>query len=315
MGADMEASKVEREGISKAYDSHIKAMNAGANAYKQYYSVIDRLEKLSGVGAKRQFVTVNNEQKYLTDAEIVEEQRQGSKVAPVSKSGRQSALATQFEDMTTIATTEAALNIGTVVNAPFATTGLFQGRNTGNLRDAPIGVLANKLTSESVQQYNTIMGNIGTNITKVLYGGRVVPATVQKIFTDRYLIKEGDKPFAVLIKLADLRQTFDRAIEVKLKSSMTSEDMKEIYQNAKEEIESSIPFTMNDVLRVQQEAALAKGNKLKTFGDFMTEKMGSKNRKQETSQTTQTPKATFNGKTIVVKNGRWVYEDTGEPAQ
>jgi hypothetical protein len=49
MGADMEASKVEREGISKAYDSHIKAMNAGANAYKQYASVIEKLQKASGV--------------------------------------------------------------------------------------------------------------------------------------------------------------------------------------------------------------------------------------------------------------------------
>lgn len=49
LGADMEASKVEREGISKAYDSHIKAMNAGANAYKQYASVIEKLQKASGV--------------------------------------------------------------------------------------------------------------------------------------------------------------------------------------------------------------------------------------------------------------------------
>ena len=48
MGADMEASKVEREGISKAYESHIKAMNAGANAYKQYASVIEKLQKTAG---------------------------------------------------------------------------------------------------------------------------------------------------------------------------------------------------------------------------------------------------------------------------
>ena len=48
LGADMEASKVEREGISKAYDSHIKAMNAGANAYKQYASVLKELQKTAG---------------------------------------------------------------------------------------------------------------------------------------------------------------------------------------------------------------------------------------------------------------------------
>jgi hypothetical protein len=50
LGADMEASKVEREGISKAYDSHIKAMNAGANAYKQYASVLKELQKTAGAG-------------------------------------------------------------------------------------------------------------------------------------------------------------------------------------------------------------------------------------------------------------------------
>jgi len=85
MGADMEASKVEREGISKAYESHIKAMNAGANAYKQYSSVIDRLEKASGVGAKRQFVTVDDEQKYLSDAEIIQAQTEGKTIAQTAR--------------------------------------------------------------------------------------------------------------------------------------------------------------------------------------------------------------------------------------
>jgi hypothetical protein len=82
MGADMEASKVEREGISKAYESHIKAMNAGANAYKQYVSVID---KLNGGGAKRQFVTVDDEQKYLSDAEIIQAQTEGKTIAQTAR--------------------------------------------------------------------------------------------------------------------------------------------------------------------------------------------------------------------------------------
>jgi hypothetical protein len=312
--ADALATNLYKKGLMETDKMRIEVMNRANTQTEQALKTVASIDKTLGTGAKRTFVTVNNEQKYLTDEEIVAEQNKGNKVAPAAKSGR-SYLATQFEDMTTIAVNEAALNIATLVNAPFATTGFFQGRNTGNLTDAPIGVLANKLTSQSVQQYNTMMGNIGTYITKILYGGRVVPAGVQKSFTDRYSIREGDKPFTVLTKLADLRQTFDRAIEVKMKSSMTTDEMKEIYKEAKDEIESAIPFTMNDVNRVQQETASAKGQKLKTFGDFMTEKMGSKDRKDQGAATTQAPKATLNGRAIIVRDGRWVYEDSGEPAQ
>lgn len=303
-------AQVDQKTLEDLRNDVDKADLAYTNNLKAQGELIQKM-KGSLDSQKRSFVIVDGQQKYLTDAEIVEAQNEGKKIAAAPRSGR-SMLATQFEDMTTIAVNEAALNIGTLVNSPFATTGVFQGRNTGNLIDAPLGALANNLTSQSVQQYNTMMGNIGTYITKIIYGGRVVPAGVQKSFTDRYSIREGDKPFTVLTKLADLRQTFERAIEVKMKSEATSEGMKEVYKNAKEEIDAAIPFTMNDVNRVQKELASSKGQKLKTFGDFMTEKMGTKETK---GQTTSAPKATLNGRTITVRDGRWVYEDTGEPAQ
>jgi hypothetical protein len=210
----------------------------------------------------------------ITDAE-------GNVVRPAPTgraAGRTGALggyAQQFEDLTAIATNEAALAAQALVKAPFSNTGLFQGRNTGGLIDAPIGVLANTLTSASVQQYNVIMGNMGTNITKVLYGGRVVPVKVQEAFNNRFAVRQGDDAFSVLLKMADMRQTFERAIEVKLANPNLSPEIKEIYKKTEREFIDAIPFTMNDVLEAQAAEKTSKGKQApKTFGDFMSKKMG-----------------------------------------
>jgi hypothetical protein len=257
-GQEVIAAKIRQEGISQT-----KAM-------------VDKLIQQTAT-SKTQWATINGQTGLYSPAEVRAAQEAGATVAQ-AKGGRAAGLggyAQQFEDLTAIATNEAALAAQALVKAPFANTGLFQGRNTSGLLDAPIGVLANTLTSESVQQYNVIMGNMGTNITKVLYGGRVVPVKVQEAFNNRFAIKQGDNAFTVLLKMADMRQTFERAIEVKLANQNLSPEIKEIYKKTEKEFIDAVPFTMNDVLDAQAIEKTAKGKKApKTFGDFMGEKMG-----------------------------------------
>jgi hypothetical protein len=153
-----------------------------------------------------------------------------------------------FGDIIATNLNEAVGTIANIVNLPHDVTGgIFQGRNTSGLLMAPLGVLAQELTDEDVQRYNKEIKNFGKFASRVVSGGRVVPASVQKDFEDQFVINKGDSPLSVLTSLAQMRQTLERAIEVKLKSSSTDPGLKTLYQDGLDVIRNSIPFTVNDV--------------------------------------------------------------------
>ena len=189
------------------------------------------------------------------------------------QSGR-GAFAQQFEDQVAISVNEAAAQITNMSRLPFSTSGLF-GANARpeGFFSAPLGTLANELTPQSIQQYNNNIQGLGYELAKVLGGGRVVPVTTQKQFTEQFEVRQGDKPFTVLQKLGDLRQKFERGVEVKMSSPSTTPEMRKIYERAKADIEKAIPFTVQDVLTAQADLAKSKGKTVKTFGDYMGDKM------------------------------------------
>jgi len=153
-----------------------------------------------------------------------------------------------FGDIIATNLNEAVGTIANIVNLPHDVTGgIFQGRNTSGLLMAPLGVLAQELTDEDVQRYNKEIKNFGKFASRVVSGGRVVPASVQKDFEDQFVINKGDSPLSVLTSLAQMRQTLERATEVKLKSSSTDPGLKTLYQDGLDVIRKSIPFTVNDV--------------------------------------------------------------------
>lgn len=153
-----------------------------------------------------------------------------------------------FGDIVAINLNEAVGTIANIVNLPYdVTTGIFQGRNTTGLLSAPLGALTNELTSEDVQRYNKEIKNFGKFASRVVSGGRVVPAGVQKDFEDQFLIREGDAPLSVLTSIAQMRQTIERAAEVKIKSTSTDPGLKQLYIDGLEIVRNAIPFTINDV--------------------------------------------------------------------
>jgi len=153
-----------------------------------------------------------------------------------------------FGDIIATNLNEAVGTIANIVNLPHDVTGgIFQGRNTSGLLMAPLGVLAQELTDEDVQRYNKEIKNFGKFASRVVSGGRVVPASVQKDFEDQFVINKGDSPLSVLTSLAQMRQTLERATEVKLRSSSTDPGLKTLYQDGLDVIRKSIPFTVNDV--------------------------------------------------------------------
>ena len=168
-----------------------------------------------------------------------------------------------FGDIIATNVNEAVGSLTNIMTLPEkSTTGYFQGENTKGLLFAPLGTLANSLTSEDVQRYNKEIKNFGKFVSRVVSGGRVVPASVQKEYEDQYAIKQGDKPYTVLTTLAQMRQGLERAMEVKIRSPQTPEGLKQLYEERLDDIKKAVPFTVADV-----NAALNAKNKSVTFAD------------------------------------------------
>lgn len=196
---------------------------------------------------------------------------------PPVASGSRSALVQSYQDQVNLASSEIALATKRLKNLEFATSGLFQGRNTKGIFDSPLGVLANSLTKGSTQDYNNLIKTYGRNFAKIGAGGRTITDKAASDYADTFVIRDGDKPFTVLQKLAEMREQSERAVEIALASSNNqSPEMQKILKRSLNEITSSIPFTIDDVSEARAEAAKEKGRKYETFGDFMQKKLPKK---------------------------------------
>ena len=172
-----------------------------------------------------------------------------------------------FNDIIAVAANEAAGSITNIMNLPEgSTTGAFQGQNTKGLFSAPLGALANTLTSEDTQRYNAEIANFGRYLAQVTKGGRnVTNADVEKNQA-QFAVREGDSALTVLTRIGQMRQSLERALEVKIASEKTPASLKEIYKARLAEIQEAIPFTVNDVNKIRNEK-----DQTKTFTDMIGE--------------------------------------------
>jgi hypothetical protein len=170
-----------------------------------------------------------------------------------------------FGDIVSTAANEAAASIRNIVGlSATSTTGVFQGRNTTGLLNSPLGVMANVVTSEDTQRYNVELANFGKFLAQVQRGGRAVPVSDMEASQRAFAIKEGDTYGTVLTKLAAMRQQLERALEVRIASPNTAEELKAILRRNQHDIEMAIPFTVDDVNKYLQGR-----DGFRTFGDLI----------------------------------------------
>lgn len=202
-----------------------------------------------------------------------------------------------FNDIIAVAANEAAGSITNIMNLPEkSTTGVFQGQNTKGLMNAPLGALTNALTKEDTQRYNTEIANFGRYLAQVTKGGRnVTNADIEKNQA-QFAIREGDTALTVLTRIAQMRQSLERALEVKIASDKTPAPLKDIYRTRLEEVTNAIPFTVNDVNQIRNEK-----KKTKTFTDMIRDyNLGDKQERTPSSGPTRQP---HNVGDIVIQNG------------
>jgi hypothetical protein len=131
---------------------------------------------------------------------------------------------------------------GLFVDGQFAHPGSSLSTLTGqNLRNA--------FTNTDSQLYNTFTAGIGNNLAAVETQGlgqglQQLAARLQ----DKIQIKPGDSPIAVMGKMAEMRDTLDRGLAIKMADSKLDPAKRDEMQQMLERLHTAVPFTRNDVV-------------------------------------------------------------------
>jgi hypothetical protein len=178
----------------------------------------------------------------------------------------------RYADNVAIAGNEAIAGINNIVNLPKTVTGGFWGAGLPKMQsgkglfEAPIGALKNSMTKETTQRYNAEIKNIGKYYSTLRNGGLAATNDDINSFEDQFRINENDKPLTALTKLAQMRQTFERAAEIKVLSANTPKEQKELWKDWLEQVKVAIPITVNDINQIANEK-----DKTKTFATVLAE--------------------------------------------
>lgn len=176
----------------------------------------------------------------------------------------------RYADNVAIAGNEAIAGINNIINLPKDVTGGFWGAGLPKMQagtgmfEAPVGSLKNQLTPESVQRYNAEIKNIGKYFSTLRNGGLAATNDDMNSFEQQFRINEGDKVLTALTKLAQMRQTFERAAEIKVNSKNTPKEQVALWEDWLGQVKQAIPLTVNDVNKIANSK-----DKNKTFKDLL----------------------------------------------
>jgi hypothetical protein len=159
---------------------------------------------------------------------------------------------------------QASNEIGNLVQMPLtASTGIFGGRTQGpSLFAATKEVLANEVTSQEVQDFNTSIIGMGKALSSLESGGMQTNQALINQF-DKLALKEGDTNFTKLRKLATMRQDAEGAVSSVLTSPLLGRQQKQYAQGLIDTMRKNIPWSPNDVTRLEYSQ-----NPQSTIGDF-----------------------------------------------
>ena len=245
-----------------AFDN--KKYNAEQERYKAEQQIKNKDYYTTKDGKTFEFDVATQKVKDLSTGQIVDP----SVLAGASKlgaAGRGGAAGDRFgfTEILATASNEAASTMRNIMGLDInSSSGLFGGKSSNNLFTAPLATFTNVITPESAQRYNVQASKLSYNLSQLLKGGRVVNVSEVAIMDEILKIKEGDTLETAATRIAEARQVAERAIEVRLKSPNTPQELKEVYEDNLKTIQNIIPFTVDDINNFVKER-----DQSKTFGE------------------------------------------------
>jgi len=165
---------------------------------------------------------------------------------------------------------QAAADLANVVALPMsASRGIFGGRGQGKgLLDAAQESLTNKMTTQEVQSYNVVATGFQRALAAI-EGMGLAPTNALMHQMEGIIFKEGDTNMTKLLKLAQTRQIVDKGLEVIVTNPRVDEETKKLVKKTLDNLNSSVPFTPSDVLKLE---GLQATNPKATLRDVMAQK-------------------------------------------
>jgi len=194
----------------------------------------------------------------------------GGPADPKTKQSTLGAREQVFLQRTMTSANEAAKDLENVVQLPMSSsTGWMGGRQQStSILGATKEALANKLTSQEVQSYNTLSSGFQRSLASIEAAG-LAPSGTLSHQMDSVIFKEGDTNYTKLEKLAQTRQIVEAGLESTLANPRIPEDQRKHMEDVMASIKKSVPFTQSDLIVLQN--AQEKNPKV-TLKDVMKEK-------------------------------------------
>jgi len=147
---------------------------------------------------------------------------------------------------------DATSDLKNVVELPITIdTGVFGGRRQGpGLMAASKEVLANEVTAEDAQAYNTAMAGLERSLGGLATGGLAVSDNVMNQF-GKLEIAKGDTNLIKLRKIATMRQNVDNGLDALLTNPQLSDDEQKKILDIKRELAIAVPWTVHDVNQLE----------------------------------------------------------------
>lgn len=149
---------------------------------------------------------------------------------------------------------QAAADLENVVQMPLTVSrGIFGGRQQGgSLFEAGKETLANAMTTEDVQLYNTFATGFQRALAAI-EGAGLAPTNALMHQMDQVIFKEGDTNFVKLAKLAQIRQIVEKGMDTVTANSRVDPGTKKLVEEIVGKVRKSVPFTGQDLLKLRQQ--------------------------------------------------------------
>lgn len=130
-----------------------------------------------------------------------------------------------------------------------ANAGIFSGQNDTSVR----GMLAREITPAEAQSYNTANTGLARALAQMETAGLAPPGSFTKQI-EGLTLQQGDTEFNHMQKLASVRQTAEGILDAVANSPIATKKQQEEIAGLKARFSKAIPFTPQDVIKLQRKA-------------------------------------------------------------
>ena len=235
----------------KRQDELLKMLEKDPNnkrLQQQLQDVTDHISELARPGTKGDKAPAGYQ--YKPDGTL-----EPIKGGPADKENAQMGAREQvFLQRVLLSANEASKDLSNIVELPTtASTGMFGGRRQGvGLLEATKEVMANKMTGQDAQSYNTLASGFQRALAGIESAG-LAPTNALSHQMDAVLFKEGDTNLTKLQKMAQIRQIVEAGLESTLANPRMPEAQRKHAEEVIASLRKSVPFTQKDLLKLQVE--------------------------------------------------------------